>query len=241
MVESKKKENGRVVKWILFPSLLASFVGLFLFPPIRLALALYLAMGIWSLNAYRQKAYQEEVYGIKKKGLLTQIFLGIGLSIAFLILSAISPAFSLLTPALSLTISEDIRWAIIVLLAPLMEECWRSATKGYIQDIYRWKFWKLNIAQAFLFMILHGLVYGIGFNAYDRWIQVWGSFLAIFGSLLAAFIFGLLSGYLMEKTKSVIPSIFAHIGVNFYLVSKGMIVIISILVLITKIFLPLIT
>lgn len=228
---SKKKQNSRVVKYLLFPTLVASFIGMFIFPEIRLALALYAAMNILSLNAYRQRHYQEEIYGIKK-GAFKKYLWGLGIGGAFLILSAISPSFLLLTPTLSLAVSEDIRWAIIVILAPIAEEVWRSAIIGYIRDIYKWKFGGTNVAQAVIFALLHTLVYGVAFHAYDQWYQVYGAFNAVAGSLIAAFVFGLLSGYAMDKFKDVVPSIASHQLINFYLISKGMIVVATFLALI---------
>lgn len=226
-----KKSNGKVVKWLIVPTLLASFIGVFIFPQIRLALTLYLFMGLWSLNIYRQRTYQQEVYGIKK-GVFKKIFIGVGIGITFLIISAISPSFSLLTPTLSLSVSEDIRWVIIVILAPIAEEVWRSATKGFLHDIYKAKFWKLNTIQAFIFALLHTLVYGVAFESYSTWIQVYGAYTAIIGSLLAAFVFGLISGYMMEKFKDVIPSIAAHQVINYWLLTKGLVIVVSILPLI---------
>jgi len=228
---SKRKQNGRVVKWLIFPTLIASLIGLFIFPPIRLALALYVGLGLWSLNAYRQKTYQEEIYGIRK-GVFKRLFIGYGIGGVFLLVSYIAPSFSLLTPTLSLSVSEDIRWAIIVLLAPIAEEYFRSATIGYIRDIYKSKFWTTNIAQAVVFALLHVLVYGVALHAYDRWIDVYGSFGAVSGSLIAAFGFGLISGYMMDKFKGIIPSVGAHQIINFWLVREGMIVVALVLSLI---------
>jgi len=230
--KNKLLNNGRVVKFIIFPTLIVSLIGLFIFPEIRLALALYVALNLFSLNAYRQKPYQEEIYGISK-GVFKKYLLGLGIGGGFLILSAVVPSFSLLTPTLSLSVSEDIRWAIIVILAPLCEEVWRSSTIGYIRDIYKpKKFWKVNVGQAGIFMLLHTLVYGVAFNAYDSWIQVYGAFGAITGSLLATFVFGLISGYIMNKSKCIVPSIGAHQVINWWLVSKGMVIFASFLVLI---------
>lgn len=218
-------ENGKVVRWIIFPTIMVSLIGLFIFPDIRMAMFLYLILTLFSLNAYRNKTYQEEIYGIRR-GVFKRYLLGLGVGGVFLILSAIAPAFSLLTPALSLSISAQIRWAIIVILAPFSEEIWRSAVIGYIKDIYKpTSFWKVNVPQAGAFSSLHALVYGLVFSAYDKWIELYGAFTAISGSLIAAFVFGLVSGYMMEKTKGVIPSIGAHQIINWWLVTEGLVVV----------------
>lgn len=225
----KLLENGNVVKFLLFPTLFGSFIGLFIFIQVRLALALYLAMGMWTLNAYKRKEYQEEVYGMKK-GVIKNWIIGLMIGGIFLVISSIFPSLSLLTPSLSLSVSEDIRFAIIVLLAPIAEELWRSATIAYIREIYKWKqFWKTNLAQSLGFGALHTLVYGLAFSAYDKWIEVYGVFTAIGGSLLTAVAFGLASGYMMEKFKDVIPSIGAHQIINFWLIKAGLVVVFFVL------------
>lgn len=223
-------ENGRVVKWIIFPTILVCLIGLFIFPDIRLAMGLYLVLTLFSLNAYRQKPYQEEIYGIKK-GVFKKYLLGLGIGGGFLVLSAVAPSFSLLTPALSLSVSKDIRFFIIVILAPFAEEIWRSSVIGYIKDIYKPRsFWKANLGQAIPFSALHTLVYGLVFSAYDKWIEVYGAFSAISGSLMAALVFALISGYLMEKTGDVVPSIGAHQIINWWLVTKGLIVVSALII-----------
>lgn len=226
-----KKDNDKVLKFLIVPLMFVSFLGLFVYPPLRLAFGLYLVMSLWALNAYRLATYKEEIYGIRKK-IVRNYLIGLGVGGGFLLLSVISPSFSLLTPTLSFSVSEDIRWVIIVILAPLVEEVWRSSTMGYIRDIYKTKFRTTNIIQALMFAALHTLVYGLAFNAYDTWVGVYGGFYAIGGSLLAAFIFGLISGYMMEKFQDIIPSIGAHQIINFWLVREGLIVIANLLPLI---------
>jgi len=220
-----KKSNSLVVKLLLFPTLVISFILFFIYPPDRLAFGLYLVMGLWSLNAYRQKTYQEEVYGIKK-GIPIKYIWGIAIGGAFLVATAIVPTFSLLAPSFSFSVSSNVRFFIIVILAGIMEECWRSSTMGYIKDIYNPKsFWTINISQASIFSALHVLVYGLILGLFDTWFETFGVLPSILGSLLAAFIFGLVSGYMMEKFDDIIPSIAAHQTINFWLVREGLIVV----------------
>lgn len=227
---TKKKENERVVKFLIFPLLAISFLGSFVVPELFSPLLLYGVMNLWSLNAYKRREYQEEIYGIKRKGfsLIKVAVIGIVVGAGFLILTAISPAFALLTPAISLAVAENIRFFVIVGIAPLAEEIWRSSTFGYLRENYKklkQKFWRSNLIVAIFFALLHLFAYGILFNSYDKWIEVYGIFLAIFGSLFAAFSFGLVSGFMMHKFKSIIPSILAHMTINFYLVREGLVVI----------------
>lgn len=222
---SKEKENSRVVRYIIFPMMVSAFIGFFIIPEARIPFALYFGLALWSLVAYRQKDYKEEVYGIRGNVFL-QYLGGVGIGIGFLILTGIMPFFSLLTPTLSMSIISQVRWYIIVIMAPLLEEPFRSATKAYIEDIYKISFGKANFFQAVIFALLHVLVYGIGLSAYDKWVQVYGAVLAIGGSLFAAFFFGIISGIMMKKFKSVVPSIGAHQTINFFLWTKGLIAVV---------------
>ena len=231
---NEKKENGRVIKYLLFPSLVISFILLFIYPPDRLAFGLYLAMGLWSLNAYMNKNYKEEVYGIKNR-IFTKYIWGLAIGGAFLVASAVVPTFSLLVPSFSLSVSTDVRTFIIIALAPLCEEIFRSSTIGYIKEIYKTKkFWIVNIFQALIFASLHTLVYGLVMNSYLSWFEVFGTFYAIAGSLLAAFVFGLVSGYMMEKFDDVVPSIAAHQIINFWIIREGILVVALGLIVIKK-------
>ena len=223
---TQKNDNGKVLKWIIFPSLFISFIGLFIIPELRLAFALYFGMSIWSVNAYRQKEYQEEIYGIKQ-GFLEFIFIkypaGIIGGIFFLFISSLIPAFSLLTPTLSLSVAEDIRGFIIIIMAPYIEEPWRAATLGYLRDIYKISFAKANVIQSLGFGAIHVLVYGLAFGAYDKWVDVYGGFAAISGSLAAAVVFGLISGYVMERKKDITYSLAGHQTINFWLFNEGLV------------------
>jgi len=196
----------------------------FVVPDLRDAGILYLIMDGYALFIFSQKKYEEEIFGVKSE-FAAPLFVGVGTGIGFLILSALSPAFSLLTPTLSFSVSADVRWFIIVIMAPIIEELWRSSTLGLLEETYRMSFLKRNTVQAIAFALLHLFVYGVAFGAYDSWIEVYGATMAIAGSLFAAFAFGWISGFMMTKFKNIVPSMLSHGVINFYLVSRGLIVI----------------
>lgn len=225
MTDEKHRENGRVIKFFILPTMLISFIMAFILPEFRTAGMLYFLMSVFSLNIFSMPRFKEEVYGIKAV-IAAPLFIGAGTGIGFLILSAISPAFSLLTPSLSLSISSDIRWFIIVWIAPIAEEAFRASTIGLLRDVYpRWKFTIVNIIQALVFASLHIFVYGIGLGALQTWSAAYGTFLAVSGSLLAAFLFGLIAGYMMHRMDNITPSILSHMIINGWLVAKGFIVV----------------
>ena len=88
-------------------------------------------------------------------------------------------------------------------------------------------FTKAMIISAILFGLLHLFVYGVLLSGYDTWIQAYGAVKVIYGSLLAAVIFGVLSGLLIKRYKSILPSLIAHVIINFVIFSKSGLVVVS--------------
>lgn len=226
MVNSNKvKENNLVIKIFLIPTLFVAFILTFIVEELRTVGILYMVMDAFALFIFSQKKYQEEVIGIKSQ-FVAPLFVGVGTAVAFLILKRLSPAFSLLTPAIALSVAENLRFFVIVILAPVAEECWRSSVIGLIEDTYNLKkrFWITNSVQGSIFAMIHILIYGVVLGAYDSWVQVYGAVAFISGALFAAFLFGIVSGYLMRKFQNVTPSLVSHLTINFYLYSVGLIV-----------------
>lgn len=224
MAEEKKKENGRVIKFFIVPTLLISFLLAFSVAELRVAGILYVVMDLYALFIFSQPRYKEEIFGISSN-ILAPLVIGVGTGIGFLILTIISPIFSLLTPTIPFTVSEDVRFFIIVIIAPLAEESWRSATIGLIREIYRTKINIAIVISAILFAALHLGVYGIGFGALQTWLGLYGQFTAIVGFLFVALLFGLLAGYMNKTFNTILPATIAHIIINFWLVTKGLVII----------------
>ena len=222
-----KLENDRLVRWFLYPTLIVNLLIMVTIEPYRTAGFIYLVLAGFTLIIFSTKRFQAKVIGVKT-GVL-EIFgafgVGIGTLIVFFIVSRVAPFFSIFTPTLPYAVGSDIRTFIIIFLAPITEELWRSSMLGSFMDIYKAKFWRANIFQAVVFALLHILAYGVFLGALAHWSEVYGSFYAISGSLLMALSFGLFSGWLMHKYKNVIPSIVSHMAINFWLVAQGLIII----------------
>ena len=223
---NSKEARNRVVKWIVIPLLFVAFLFTFTVPDLRSVGILYTVMGGYILFIFSLSRFKEELIGIRNR-YFGQILVGLVAGIGFLVLSAISPVFSLLTPVISLSVAEDLRFLVIVIMAPLLEEPWRAATIALIRDVYKSSFTKAMIISAILFGLLHLFVYGVLLSGYDTWIQAYGAVKVISGSLLAAVIFGVLSGLLIKRYKSILPSLIAHVIINFVIFSKSGLVVVS--------------
>lgn len=220
-MSEQKKSIDNVIRIFLIPSMIISFIFMFL-SGLERAGFLYFSIAIFSIAIFSFKGYQDGVYGAKFK---LVAFAGLGIGVAFLVLSAISPAFSLLTPTISLSVDTSFRVFVIIALAPIIEECWRSAMFGLLNRWYKMGFWGNNITQAIVFSAIHITAYGVFLGAFDSLISLYGGILAISGSLLSAFVFGLISGWMMEKFDNIVPSQIAHAVINFWMVQSALIVV----------------
>lgn len=200
-----------------------SFIFMFQTPFERTGLV-YMGMSFFSFGIY---AIFYFIPNIKKEDYLIgfhfsrKLFIGLLVGAGFLILSSIAPFFSLLIPSLSLAIDTNIRLFVIIFIAPFIEEVMRASFISlfmFTSDNYRFMpFWLINIFQAGIFSAIHVTAYGLLFNALDSAIQVWGGLLAISGALIAAFVWGLIGGYLTYKFNNWGPSTIGHMSINAWL------------------------
>ena len=110
-------------------------------------------------------------------------------------------------PSVPLALPEAGKFLIICVVAPIAEELFfRSHLLGLFKTAIlkdsNFSFHIANFIQAGCFMSFHYYAYG-------------SSLLSMGGAFASAFIFGTLMGYLMLKTKSVLPGIVVHGMVNF--------------------------
>ena len=176
-------------------------------------------MAGYIIYTYSLSKFQDNVIGLRFDG--KGIFVGVIIGIAFMLIHKLIPVFALGMPSLPLSLTNDVRAFIIVLMAPILEESWRSSVIGQIVDIYNVSPAKANLIQAPIFSALHFLAYGLVLGSYDKWIEIYGAFVAISGLFIAALIAGYLFGWLMIKTKNVLPSQVGHGIINGVLWTSG--------------------
>ncbi len=223
---TKKKSIDRAMRWFIVPGAIISMIFLFI-DSLRKAGFVYFVLSLFIIFIYGQKAYRKNLNGFTWN---KTAFFGLLVAVAFLILSYISPAFSLLTPVISLSVATSLRYFIIWALAPDLEEHWREGFIAFLKKHYpKLTFNMINLIQAIIFAAIHVTAYGVFLDAYDTLSQLYGGVLAISGSLVAAAFFGVISGYMMKKWKNTAPSMIAHSTINFWLTHTGLIVVASLL------------
>ena len=158
-----------------------------------------------------------ESYGIQKdfgKGML----IGIALAVGFIILNKIVPNFALGFPSLPASIADNLKAVIIIVLAPVLEEAFfNKAILETLQIRFKLSYVKANVYKSLLFASFHTLAYGIYLNSIEKLSVLVGTFGAVSGLFITAFLFSLLAGYLLKKYKNLLITIIAHGIINGYL------------------------
>lgn len=139
--------------------------------------------------------------------------IGSSTGIGYLILNAVTPTFSLGLPQIPLALGSTFRFIITAIGAPVFEESFfRGVLLGKFREYFDTKtdqekaFWISNIVQALLFGLFHSAVYG--------------AFITLSSAYISAVFFGLVAGYMTEKTNSLLPSILAHMIFNGFLITQ---------------------
>lgn len=220
------ENNGRLIKYFIFPTLLINLLIMGAVPEYRTAGSIYLIFSLVGLVFYYLPPFQESLIGVKK-----EVFLGIGQgvagAIAFMVIQRIIPSFSLGLPSVPLALVDSVKFVIIVYIAPTVQEyVFRGALLGALRDndLYKLSFWKANFTQAGLFSLEHLVAYGIFLGQLATLTELYGAFAAVVGLFVAAFLFGLFAGWLANKTGSLLPSIVSHMIINGLLWSAGFVI-----------------
>jgi membrane protease YdiL (CAAX protease family) len=131
-------------------------------------------------------------------------FSGFGIGIAVILTHILSAkSFNFIIPKLPQAFSQIEMILIITLIAPIMEEGLRGVIIHFFKDKINLSTPLTLIIQGTLFFALyHGMAYGgLSYNLTSY----------VFASLM-----GILFGYLMIRTKSIITPIVTHIVINVY-------------------------
>lgn len=127
--------------------------------------------------------------------------------------------FNLLLPPIA-AFSNVAKFITVVILAPIIEEL---VFRGILYQILSSKlgFWKAAAGQAAIFSSFHLLVYaGTPLNQFTT-----AGLLAVGGSFLSAFVFGLAAQFVNRKFNNHLVNIIGHAVINFWLV-RGTLVIV---------------
>jgi len=152
-------------------------------------------------------------------------WVGIPIALGFILLNYINSAFSIGAPSLPLALSDQVRAAILLVFAPIIQESvFRKIIIERLMNRYNMSFWKSNGLQAALFASYHFLSYGILLKYIETVSELIGTFGAVSGLFITAFAFGLIAGYVKHKTDNLAPGIIAHSGINGYLWGAGFVI-----------------
>lgn len=192
-------------------------------PPLLKTLLAYFIFLIIVYFIYKDKSYQSELVGISNKNLFRSIFWSFIFGIGFYLMTKFIPGFSIGLPLVPASVSDQLQFVIIVLLAPFVEELFfRGALLGYLRKTLKKRESLAIFIQAILFALAHLGAYVSGIYNYPDFISTLVSINANFAAFGAAFFFGLFAGWfvLRDGIKNLWFTILFHAIINFIIYTK---------------------
>ncbi len=163
-------------------------------------------------------------------------WVGFPVALAFLFINKISPALSIGVPSLPLALSSQVRYVILIVIAPIIQEAvFRKIILERLMNKYGMNFAKANVYQAAGFSVYHFLSYGIVLKYIESVSQLVGTFGAVSGLFITAFAYGLVAGYVKNKTNNLLPGIIAHSLINSFLATAGFVIAFCIILIKNKV------
>lgn len=214
---TKDDEIDRLLKFFIYPTSIFNVLILFLSKEYRESGNgwIYLILSIFTIMVYLTPQFRNAVTGINKK-ITKGVFWGVGIAFGFLIINKVLPGFSLLTPEIPFSIIQGVRFIIVVGIAPILEESlFRGFLLNSLQTTYHLSFTSSNLIQGgVLFPSYHFLAYQIFLTTLENIKQLIGATQAVLGALITAAVFGIISGYLVRRFKTMTVSITTHLFIN---------------------------
>ena len=219
----KNKGINRIVNWVIYPSLIINLFFMVATPEYRTTGFIYLAIAIISLIVmYTDK---NGFYGMSTNFFRAGIW-GLATLSGFLVISKLIPSFTLLIPSLPFSILSGIRFVIIVLIAPPLEEIlFNSVILTRLIERYGLSFLTANSIKSGIFGGYHITAYGIILGALDSLIELFGQLAAISGLIITSVAFSFWVGYLVYKYKDVLVGWGSHTFVNGALWTLGFVIV----------------
>jgi membrane protease YdiL (CAAX protease family) len=223
------KENKNV---LILDGLTIFILSLFfvIYPPLRIGTGIYIGILLIGFVFYSNGLMQSYLKGMTSKNAIMVSLLGIGSGIGFIVLTKIVPFFSIFTPDVPMAIGDDLKWLIIVIVAPIAEEIFfRGALMGFIKWIKpdeKGKWIAILVQGAIAFPLFHLAAYVSGFYMYPSWLAALGATTAVIGSFLGAMVWGTFSGWVVSKdgVNNLLFCIIGHMVINAALFSASIIV-----------------
>lgn len=186
-------------------------------PEITSALFIYIAFLGVSAFTYISAPFKSKLIGIEFRGIsaIRSILYGATFGFGFWILTRLVPGASIGLPLLPGAISDQLRFFVIIFLAPIAEEMiFRGAILGYFRKNKSLIF--AIIMSALLFSLAHLGAYVTGIYNYPSFVEGLSAFGQNVGSFIAAFTFGLISAWFVSKNgiKNLLFSMVFHSLLN---------------------------
>jgi len=148
------------------------------------------------------------------------IFVGLAVGVLLIVMNILGLFSLALPPVLNVFQTNIGKLAVIVLVAPIIEEIFfRSVLSTYLYR--KLPLFLVAILQGFFFASFHLIAYsGVPLESFEL-----SSVLIVGGAFLSAWLFGFAMTFLSRKTNNLLTTIIPHAMINFWLV-KGLLVIV---------------
>ena len=125
--------------------IIVGFLALLMFlwvinPPARSAVGINIIFLVISFIVYYAREYEDDRIGISKKNLLPSIGYGVIFTFLFFLITLVVPGMSIGFPSLPASISDNLKFFLIVLVAPIVETIvFQGALMAWVSNFDRTK------------------------------------------------------------------------------------------------------
>lgn len=214
------KHNLTVRNIIIGMAFILSFLWV-VNPPSRGAVGINLVFLVVAFLVYRAKEYQDDLIGVSKKNIWASVGYGVVFTFLFFLITLVVPGMSIGFPSLPASVSDSLKFFLIVLIAPVVETIFfQGALYAYISNfdtsITKRRKWIAIIIQAVGFSIFHVGAYVSGFYMYPGFTEGMSAIMANISGFIVAFLFALLAGWFVTRdgVRNLVFVIVFHLGLN---------------------------
>jgi hypothetical protein len=214
------EENLAVRNVILGMAFILAFLWV-INPTSRSAVGINLVFLAISFIVYRAKEYQDDVIGITKGNILASAGYGVLFTGLFFLITLVVPGMSIGYPALPASISDSLKFFLVVFVAPIAESIFfQGALYAYISNFdntpSKSKKWRAIIIQALGFSGFHLASYVSGFYLYPGFTEGMSAVMANISGFIVAFLFALIAGWWVTRdgVKNLVFCVVFHLGLN---------------------------
>ena len=220
MAEKILKENLTVRNIIIGMAFVLAFLWV-INPPARSAVGINLVFLAIAFLVYRAGEYQDDLIGVHGHNILPSIGYGVIFTALFFLITLVVPGMSIGFPSLPASISDSLKFFLVVLVAPIVETIFfQGALYAWVSNFDntkdKKKKWIAIIVQAFGFSLFHLGAYVSGFYMYPGFTEGMSAVMANISGFIVAFLFAILAGWFMTKdgVKNLVFVMIFHMGLN---------------------------